>query len=76
MPVREQQDADHEPARLSPMQASCLRWAAGGKTMNEAATIEGISVSIVALHLRNARRILGAADIAQAIAIATRRQLI
>ncbi|CAH0342944.1 helix-turn-helix transcriptional regulator [Rhizobium sp. CECT 9324] len=37
---------------------------------------EGISVSTVAFHLENPRQMLGAVSIAQAIAVATRLQLI
>ena len=76
MPMPEQPNKDQEPIRLSQMQACYLRWSAAGMTMKEAAMIEGISVSTVAFHLSNARRMLGAAGIAQAIAIATRLQLI
>lgn len=76
MPMPEQPNSDQEPVRLSPMQACCLRWSAEGKTMKETAMIEGISVPTVAFHLSNARQMLGAAGIAQAIAIATRLQLI
>ncbi|WP_159952427.1 autoinducer binding domain-containing protein [Rhizobium sp. 18065] len=67
---------DREPVSLMPMQAVCLRWSAEGKTMRDAAMLEGLSLSTVAFHLTNARRTLGAASIAQAIAIATRLQLI
>lgn len=76
MPVNEQRDADHATFRLSPMQASCLRWSAEGRTLNEVAQIEGISVSAVADQLSNARRMLVAPGIAKAIDIATRLQLI
>ncbi len=76
MLMRDQREGDNAHVRLSPMQAVCLRWSAEGKTMKEAAMIEGIRLSDVAFHLENARRALGAVSLAQAIATATRLQLI
>lgn len=76
MPMPEQRDVSHPAFRLSPMQTSCLRWSAEGRTLKEVAQIEGISVSTVADHLSNVRQMLGAPAIAKAIAIATRLQLI
>jgi LuxR family transcriptional activator of conjugal transfer of Ti plasmids len=74
--MRDQREGDNAPVRLTPIQAVCLRWAAEARTMKEAAMIEGISVPDVAFHLENARRALGAVSLAQAIATATRLQLI
>lgn len=76
MPMGEQADADRATVRLSQMQANCLRWSAEGRTLKDVAMIEGISVSAVAFHLSNARLRLGACNIAQAIAMANRLQLI
>nr|WP_268842099.1 helix-turn-helix domain-containing protein [Rhizobium herbae] len=62
--------------RLAPQEAICLRWAAEGKSMREAATLLGIKYSSARSYLDNARDKLGAVSLIQAVAIATRLHLI
>jgi LuxR family transcriptional activator of conjugal transfer of Ti plasmids len=62
--------------RLAPQETICLRWAAEGKSMREAATLLGIKYSSARSYLDNAREKLGAITLIQAVAIATRLNLI
>ncbi len=62
--------------RLAPQEAICLRWAAEGKSMRDAATVLGIKYSSARSYLDNARDKLGAVSLIQAVAIATRLNLI
>jgi LuxR family transcriptional activator of conjugal transfer of Ti plasmids len=62
--------------RLAPQEAICLRWAAEGKSMRDAATLLGIKYSSTRSYLDNARDKLGAVSLIQAVAIATRLNLI
>jgi len=62
--------------RLSPQEAICLRWAAEGKSMHEAAALLGIKYSSARSYLDKAREKLGAVTLIQAVAIATRHNLI
>jgi len=56
-----------EPARLTPREVQCLKWAAAGKTDADIAQIVGISMSTTRFHIRNATAKLGAVGRAQAI---------
>lgn len=62
--------------RLAPQEAICLRWAAEGKSMHESATLLGIKYSSARSYLDIARDKLGAVSLIQAVAIATRLNLI
>jgi LuxR family transcriptional regulator, quorum-sensing system regulator BjaR1 len=59
-------------AGLSEREAECLKWAADGKSEWEIGEILKISVHTADKHLANARRKLGAANRAQAVANAIR----
>lgn len=61
---------------LTPQQALCLKWSAEGKTMKDIAQLERISFGTANFHLNNARKILDAASLQQATALATRLRLI
>lgn len=58
--------------KLSPREVACLRWCAFGKTAEETAAIEGISVHTVRDYLKSAMRKLDARSQAQAVARAMR----
>lgn len=62
--------------RLAPQEAICLRWAAEGKSMRDAAALLGIKYSSARSYLDKAREKLGAVSLIQAVAIATRLNLI
>lgn len=55
-------------SKLSPREVDCLRWCAFGKTANEIATIEGISVHTVRQYLKSGTNKLNARSQAQAVA--------
>lgn len=61
---------------LAPQEAICLRWAAEGKSMHEAAALLGIKYSSARSYLDKAREKLGAVTLIQAVATATRLHLI
>jgi LuxR family quorum sensing-dependent transcriptional regulator len=63
-------------SRLTEREAECLKWAAEGKTEWEISEILSISEHTADKHLSNARRKLGAANRAQAVANAIRWGLI
>jgi LuxR family transcriptional activator of conjugal transfer of Ti plasmids len=62
--------------RLAPQETICLRWAAEGKSMRESAMLLGIKYNSARSYLDNARDKLGAVSLIQAVAIATRLNLI
>jgi LuxR family transcriptional activator of conjugal transfer of Ti plasmids len=62
--------------RLAPQEAICLRWAAEGKSMHEAAALLDIKYSSARSYLDKAREKLGAVTLTQAVATATRLNLI
>jgi LuxR family transcriptional activator of conjugal transfer of Ti plasmids len=62
--------------QLTQREGQCLAWTARGKTMGEIASIIGISQRTVSFHLENARTKLDATNVAHAVAIALRRELI
>ncbi|MDW5318325.1 autoinducer binding domain-containing protein [Rhizobium sp. PL01] len=62
--------------RLAPQEAICLRWAAEGKSMHEAAALLDIKYSSARSYLDKAREKLGAVTLIQAVATATRLNLI
>jgi DNA-binding CsgD family transcriptional regulator len=53
---------------LSPRERDCLLWLASGLRTREIAARMGLARVTVDLHLRNARRKLGAATLPQAVA--------
>lgn len=59
---------DGRRAKLSPREIECLRWCAFGKTAEDIAMIEGISVHTVRQHLRNGTLKLDSRTQAQAVA--------
>jgi DNA-binding CsgD family transcriptional regulator len=59
---------DGRRTKLSPREIGCLRWCAFGKTAEDIATIEGISVHTVRQHLRNGTLKLDSRTQAQAVA--------
>ncbi|HEY7549514.1 MAG TPA: helix-turn-helix transcriptional regulator [Hyphomicrobiaceae bacterium] len=61
---------------LTPREVECLEWLGRGCTYAAIASEMGIAVATVALHVRGARRKLGAATREQALIIALRRGLI
>ena len=61
-----------ERSGLTSREVECLKWAAGGKTEWEISAILSISEHTADKHLANARRKLGAANRAQAVANAIR----
>lgn len=61
---------------LTQRERQCLAWTAQGKTVADIALLVAIAPRTVAFHLQNARRKLGAASIAQCVAIALRRGLL
>jgi LuxR family quorum sensing-dependent transcriptional regulator len=61
---------------VTPREVECLKWAAEGKTEWEISEILSISQHTADKHLSNARRKLGAANRAQAVANAIRWGLI
>ncbi|MDA9478110.1 hypothetical protein XI03_27255 [Bradyrhizobium sp. CCBAU 65884] len=68
----------HRPAHdeLTQRERQCLAWTAQGKTVADIAVLVAIAPRTVVFHLENARRKLGAASIAQCVAIALRRALL
>ncbi|WP_461618579.1 helix-turn-helix domain-containing protein [Bradyrhizobium sp. 23AC] len=62
--------------RADPAERQCLAWTAQGKTVADIAVLVEIAPRTVVFHLENARRKLGAASIAQCVAIALRRGLL
>lgn len=58
------------------IELACLRWSAEGKTMTEIADILEMSYSGVRHHVEEAKSKLGAVNIKQATAAATRLRLI
>ncbi|MCK1479507.1 autoinducer binding domain-containing protein [Bradyrhizobium sp. 197] len=63
-------------SELSQRERQCLAWTAQGKTVADIAVLVAIAPRTVVFHLENARRKLGAASIAQCVAIALRRGLL
>lgn len=61
---------------LTQRERQCLAWTAQGKTVADIAVLVAISPRTVVFHLENARRKLGAASIAQCVAVALRRGLL
>lgn len=61
---------------LSPQEAICLRWAGEGKSMHETAALLGIRYSTARSYLDKARDKLGSVTLIQAVATATRMNLI
>ncbi|UFW46463.1 MULTISPECIES: autoinducer binding domain-containing protein [Bradyrhizobium] len=61
---------------LTQRERQCLAWAAQGKTAADIAVLVAIAPRTVVFHLENARRKLGAASIAQCVAIALGRGLL
>ena len=61
---------------LTPRERDCLSWAARGMTYQEIAGVLDVSPRTVEQHLASARSKLGAHSTAQAIAVATRRQIV
>jgi LuxR family transcriptional activator of conjugal transfer of Ti plasmids len=68
-----QQRAGNE---LTQREHQCLTWTSQGKTVADIAILVGIARRTVVFHLENARRKLGAASIAQCVAVALRRGLL
>jgi LuxR family transcriptional activator of conjugal transfer of Ti plasmids len=62
--------------RLTMQEATCLRWAAEGKSMDEIARLLEIRYTTVRAYLDNAREKLGAVTLIQAAATAARLNLI
>jgi LuxR family quorum sensing-dependent transcriptional regulator len=62
----------HQRPKLTPREIECLKWAADGKTEWEISAILYVSEHTVDKHLANAHRKLGAANRAQAVAVAIR----
>lgn len=69
-------DSGGAPLNLSPRERDCLSWVAEGKSDWVVAEILGISPHTVHAHIENAKRKLNVASRVQAVAIATRHQLI
>ncbi|WP_346731313.1 helix-turn-helix domain-containing protein [Bradyrhizobium sp. 1] len=63
-------------SELTQRERQCLAWTAQGKTVADIAVLVAISPRTVVFHLENARRKLGAASIAQCVAVALRRGLL
>lgn len=63
-------------SELTQRERQCLAWTAQGKTVADIAVLVAIAPRTVVFHLENARRKLGAASIAQCVAIALRRGLL
>jgi LuxR family transcriptional activator of conjugal transfer of Ti plasmids len=61
---------------LTVRERQCLGWASAGKTMQEMATILGVTPRVVKFHLDNGRRKLGASTLPHAVALALRRELL
>ncbi|WP_439361583.1 autoinducer binding domain-containing protein [Bradyrhizobium sp. DASA03007] len=61
---------------LTQRECQCLAWTAQGKTVADIAVLIAIAPRTVVFHLENARRKLGAASIAQCVAMALRRGLL
>lgn len=61
---------------LTQRERQCLAWTAQGKTVADVAVLVAVAPRTVVFHLENARRKLGAATIAQCVAIALRRRLL
>lgn len=61
---------------LTQRERQCLAWTAQGKTVADVSVLVAIAPRTVVFHLENARRKLGAASIAQCVAIALRRGLL
>lgn len=66
----------HTGSELTQRERQCLAWIAQGKTAADIAVLVAISPRTVVFHLENARRKLGAASIAQCVAVALRRGLL
>ncbi|MCJ9700823.1 autoinducer binding domain-containing protein [Bradyrhizobium sp. SHOUNA76] len=67
---------EHAESELTQRERQCLAWTAQGKTAADIAVLVAISPRTVVFHLENARRKLGAASIAQCVAVALRRGLL
>jgi LuxR family transcriptional activator of conjugal transfer of Ti plasmids len=63
-------------SELTQRERQCLAWTTQGKSVADIAVLVGISPRTVVFHLENARRKLGAASIAQCVAVALRRGLL
>ena len=63
-------------ASLTIRERQCLGWASAGKTMQEMATILGVTPRVVKFHLDNGRKKLGASTLPHAVALALRRELL
>lgn len=63
----------HATSELTQRERQCLAWTAQGKTVADIAVLVAIAPRTVVFHLENARRKLGAASIAQCVAVALRR---
>jgi LuxR family transcriptional regulator, activator of conjugal transfer of Ti plasmids len=61
---------------LTIRERQCLGWASAGKTMQEMATILGVTPRVVKFHLDNGRKKLGASTLPHAVALALRRELL
>jgi DNA-binding CsgD family transcriptional regulator len=61
---------------LTRREIECLEWLGRGLSYSTIAAKLGISTATVALHLKSARRKLGAATREQALVVALRRMLI
>lgn len=68
--------ASVRPQALSPREQACLIWASRGKSADETGALLGISKRTVHFHLGNAKCKLGAATIAEAVAMATSDKVI
>lgn len=66
----------HAGSELTQRERQCLAWTAQGKTVADVAVLVAIAPRTVVFHLENARRKLGAASIAQCVAVALRRGLL
>lgn len=66
----------HAAGELTQRERQCLAWTAQGKTVADTAVLVAIAPRTVVFHLENARRKLGAASIAQCVAVALRRGLL
>jgi LuxR family transcriptional activator of conjugal transfer of Ti plasmids len=69
-------DSQDAEGQLTQRERQCLAWTAQGKTTADIAVLVGIAPRTAVFHLENARRKLGAASIAQCVAIALRRGLL
>jgi LuxR family transcriptional activator of conjugal transfer of Ti plasmids len=63
-------------ALLTIRERQCLGWASAGKTMQEMATILGVTPRVVKFHLDNGRKKLGATTLPHAVALALRQELL